>query len=721
MPVIRKLLFLDPFPELDSQVRHTSEDINFVENALDAASTLPSYQTIREDIERLIDYNRTVHAAQLLAREIEEESPGLARAYVAGGNPEAYQKRTLSNLEGQFGSCYRTYHRLRVSAVTVELATLVTRLFGLNERSDDLFAIRMLIHAWRADNYSSDGLAGKRLETFFLLQYDMGFRFRRAEYTLGRIDALLSALATTDAASDSRLIALLLMALPEETATAAAERLRAGKEAAIGELYRLRDQIEFVKWKLATECERIQIGSSRGGLDERTNQRRNILIQALADTQLTPHDLAWILTPVGDDECQQRANTLYADSSRPVKRNIARSADLLATWYAEILGTLSADFTDSVHRTPDFIGSPAGIVNEFVWIHYEYFDMRDMQVFTVMQDQLSGEGSAVEIYRISPLDATLLRTALDPGGENKLTGGALDAFGAFLSREFRQNDMMWGRLDGAERVISAMLPDQADDAARRQLCEKAFGIIIDEEFTGGKCSDLIRPLMNYLRQRINPAGKTADEFLNEALRDSEENCPAVVRQLLQSISAGTDRLAVFRAYYVKPADPPIGESLDRLRRAIRIFGDMLKELDGGNGPFTSVGGAIARFGSALTRFAEFCIPQSMANVFFRYSLQVVYAVALILIVIGAVFYKEVETAGWIVLGMTAAVQHCRMDGGEMAGVPPEDGPKDRRSAGGDRCSAGGFRYAAGAVRMRTAVWRLESAAACHRKPDGHCV
>jgi hypothetical protein len=199
-----------------------------------------------------------------------------------------------------------------------------------------------------------------------------------------------------------------------------------------------------------------------------------------------------------------------------------------------------------------------------------------------------------------------------------------------------------------------MLPDGGDDAARRELCEQAFRVIIDEEFTAGKCADLIRPLMDYLRQRINTAGKTADQFLDEAIRDSEENCPAVVRQLLQSISAGADRLAVFRAYYVKPADPPIGESLDRLRRAIRIFGDMLKELDGGNGPFTSVGGSLARFGSAVTRFAEFCIPQSMANVFFRYALQVVYAVALILIVIGALFYKEVETAGWIVLGVTVA-------------------------------------------------------------------
>ncbi|MGD0580195.1 MAG: hypothetical protein ABSC08_14845, partial [Bryobacteraceae bacterium] len=83
------------------------------------------------------------------------------------------------------------------------------------------------------------------------------------------------------------------------------------------------------------------------------------------------------------------------------------------------------------------------------------------------------------------------------------------------------------------------------------------------------------------------------------------------------------------------------------------FGEMLRELDGGNGPFTTVGGAIARAGSALTRFAEFAVPQKLSSVFFRYGLQLLYAIALVLIVVGAVLYKEAETAGWVVLLTTA--------------------------------------------------------------------
>jgi patatin-related protein len=684
VPVSRKLLFLDPFPELDSQVRETKQDIDFAENAVDAASTLPRYQTVREDIERLNEYNRGVHDAQSLAREIEAESPDLARDISNARRQDEYPKRTLSDLEKQFGLCYRTYHRLRVSAVSTELATLITRLLGQDDRSDNLLAIRMLIHAWRKDNYSPDGEKstdaekGKDLETLFLCRYDIGFRFRRAQYVRARIDALLSALAVTDGNSESQLHNLLLSTLHEDRAAAAAARLHQAKGEAIERLYFLRDQNEFVRWKLASEIERIRIGASRGGLDEETDRRRKALLDALEATKLTSDDLGWILTPVQDDECQHRADILYEtgvrpdfdpgsphptyssrprvpSGPRPVKRNIEHAAKLLGDWYGQILGSLSKDFTAQMRHETDFMQSAIGIVNEYVWTHYQYFDYRDMQVFTIMQDQLAGEGSPVEIYRVSPLDAILLRTSSDPTGQHKLAGAALFAFGAFLSEDWRRNDMMWGRLDGAERIIGALLPDESDGSIRRQLCERAFGIIIDEEFTTGKCADLIRPLMAYLRQRIDPAGKTADEFLKEAMRESKDNCPEIIRQLLQSISVSSDRLAVFRAYYVKPADPPVEQSLDRLRRSIRIFGDMLKELDGGNGPYTTVGGSIARFGAALTRFAEFCVPQSMPYVFFRYALQLLYAIALVLIVTGGIFYKDVETAGWVVLGVTAAV------------------------------------------------------------------
>jgi hypothetical protein len=54
------------------------------------------------------------------------------------------------------------------------------------------------------------------------------------------------------------------------------------------------------------------------------------------------------------------------------------------------------------------------------------------------------------------------------------------SFGAFLAEDWRKNDMLWGRLDGAERIISALLPEK-DTTIRDQLIKEAQMSILAEE------------------------------------------------------------------------------------------------------------------------------------------------------------------------------------------------------------------------------------------------
>jgi hypothetical protein len=51
--------------------------------------------------------------------------------------------------------------------------------------------------------------------------------------------------------------------------------------------------------------------------------------------------------------------------------------------------------------------------------------------------------------RISPHESTRLATP----AEKNLEGVTLGHFGAFFSRPGRENDYLWGRLDGIERLI----------------------------------------------------------------------------------------------------------------------------------------------------------------------------------------------------------------------------------------------------------------------------
>ena len=86
--------------------------------------------------------------------------------------------------------------------------------------------------------------------------------------------------------------------------------------------------------------------------------------------------------------------------------------------------------------------------------YFDQFEYYDQVTFPVFYEASVGEAELCEVFRISPCDAVSL---LDETHQ-KLAGTALFHFGAFLSREWRQNDLMWGRLDGAERIIRCVLP-----------------------------------------------------------------------------------------------------------------------------------------------------------------------------------------------------------------------------------------------------------------------
>ncbi len=66
------------------------------------------------------------------------------------------------------------------------------------------------------------------------------------------------------------------------------------------------------------------------------------------------------------------------------------------------------------------------------------------------------EKELVKTVRISPNDANL---GLGEGKtlEDKLAGDTLYAFGGFFKKSWRSNDILWGRLDGLNRIIEALL------------------------------------------------------------------------------------------------------------------------------------------------------------------------------------------------------------------------------------------------------------------------
>ncbi len=106
---------------------------------------------------------------------------------------------------------------------------------------------------------------------------------------------------------------------------------------------------------------------------------------------------------------------------------------------------------------------------------------------TVTLPLLRGEGMTefdpVKVDRISPDDALSIRKG---GAQATLRGIEFYNFGAFFSRAYRENDYLWGRLHGAERMIdlvASTLPPEQTIAPEvlASLKTEAFLAILDEE------------------------------------------------------------------------------------------------------------------------------------------------------------------------------------------------------------------------------------------------
>lgn len=106
---------------------------------------------------------------------------------------------------------------------------------------------------------------------------------------------------------------------------------------------------------------------------------------------------------------------------------------------------------------------------------------------TVTLPLLRGEGTTefepAKVDRISPDDCQSIRRG---GAGAMLRGTEFYNFGAFFSRAYRENDYLWGRLHGVERMVDLLasaLPAGTllDPAERVRFKHEAFLAVLDEE------------------------------------------------------------------------------------------------------------------------------------------------------------------------------------------------------------------------------------------------
>jgi patatin-related protein len=433
VPVTRKLVYIEPHPVNEAaRAAPTRERPDVIENVA-ASVLLPRHETIREDVAAVAQRNIAVERLQELGlfaeRALDVEDP-LAPLRALEDPDDAAIKEQL----GSGAPAYLAYRTLRVRTVLDALSELGAELRDAQpDPSTDLpREIRLKLRRWI--EAQPPGAHAR-----FLTGYDGAFVQRRLSFLHDRVNDLLRrgprAARMVAVARGNPLVSD--EALPTEEAEALAEHAPA---------------LRALKLTLNEAVDQLRRA-------ERA-PHANVLENALEGEPLARFnavgDAAQSL-PEGHDAFMAAVGAFLAEPLADARQRIGaaiREAPDLPPWLCELLTEYDARF-----------------------------ESYDMVVLPLAYPDL-GETNSVGIVRISPLDAE----GIAPGDEEirkdpsrKLAGIRIAHFGGFLAESWRDNDLMWGRLDAADVIIDTLLGNDPRAAALR---EQAQAAILRQELRG---------------------------------------------------------------------------------------------------------------------------------------------------------------------------------------------------------------------------------------------
>ena len=215
----------------------------------------------------------------------------------------------------------------------------------------------------------------------------------------------------------------------------------------------------------------------------------------------------------------------------------------------EIDDETRTDCGDAVLQLPKSLAKNAPITTRVgLGAVYGELSLRDLLLLPL--DLLGlGERERVEHIRVAPSAATHIGKLPD----EKLAGDTLMHFGGFLNREWRENDMLWGRLDTAEvltRLVLQDLPERPTEAgedrapairARARQIEDRIEAVqreIVEKDLGSKAIDHEPDWKAYLRDEYRHGSKDVLDLPWRRLGRLTHRALGVFRNMLRGLDRG---------------------------------------------------------------------------------------------------------------------------------------------------------------------------------------
>jgi len=722
-PVDRKLIYIEPSPEHpeDEVIKNAKPDA--IENVKAALLDLPSYETIREDLERLIQRNVLINRLNRITTAVEsdlDKATQWKRPKMAEGEWETLD---MAGMVEKFGIYYLPYRRLRIAAVTDQLAELIARVRNLDQDSAQFFAVRVLIRAWREKNYpdyhqkeGSTQQTGQTADTpeaggtgktavntkaddkktdytanQLLVHYDYNYWLRRLNFVRRRLDQLLklnklpARNESGDGVDEKRLLkeeAAVLDRLDKlrDNSLKYADLTAEEKNSLHSFLIFVKCQLNLIYRDLRKAGREIQSARAINGDDSVAGKINKI--------SLGPDKIRFLLglpqefdstepdfSRLNEDECVRRATRLFDD---PIfAKSFQDAADELReqikqrvvdpTWTScrQLLRpTESLPEGDATCPLPNPLSAHTNSVREYLWRYCSQFDDFDQITFPIAYGTDVGEANVVEVIRISPEDAVNLinerreqKDSPDGTGRRKLAGTALHHFGAFLDRTWRQNDIMWGRLDGVERVITALLPDPINEGVRNELIRQAHTAILIEELPLENRKEL-RTLMSHALVRAS-AGEPIRAAVEKVVKaaSSDSSVQKRLEKLICNSLEDEELLNFITTGYEVNRQLDAKMMLRAVSRSTQVVGHILEDIANHNALDGKSLAWIARLGQVFWGLVEVAVPNSILNLLMFHWLKVLYILELLLLIACFLFSAppELQNFAWKIFGITISV------------------------------------------------------------------
>ena len=625
LPVDRKLIYIDPAPEHPETSTPSAEWPNAIENGLAALVLLPRQETIREDLQFIQERNELIRRVNHMLAQITPEVLKSMGAKVAGWQLKGseWSQKYLDFSVEYYGPAYAYYNQLRVSSVLSNMASSFARNLNMNEDgAESQTILKELKRSWRTIYYSTsaDKLPQhpeRKSENDLLYRLDSGFYMRRLQYMQQTINQLLDGLEPLRTHTDPENLIFSLL-----------------KTGGFEDKLLLEDNGQEEACRRVLYAAKRELGIAY--IDLRENGRRLRQRDLCSATPPTNPDLAQVAAKVrelgkelsGSPFDQRIFGNLAEEISQlissPERTGYLGHALLDAKEHCA-RALQHKDIPEQAEDSEKKLLHLQNALLEMLQHFFDRFEYYDMITFPILYGTPVGEADLVEVIRISPEDATQLVDESE-GKLKKLQGTRLGNFGAFFAREWRENDMLWGRLDGAECLIKAVMPE--NDPLRDGFITAATKAIL---------------LQDYL-----PAVKA--EFINETQSLAEKE---LGNKRFEMLTAGdyAGLLELFKTRKINEEFPP-ARTVSVAARGSQVLGRMFDSMGQGKAPLSLPAKWLLNIGGILSALLSFSLPDSLWNYLFNKWLYLGFFLA-VLLGLGGFFLGMggVSQFGWVSLAL----------------------------------------------------------------------